>query len=728
MRQWAGVTPRRRLWLQLVDGGAITALGLSLSGWIALSGHKVDEEFVSRLYVAAAALIGTIVVLAVNLSLIPIQRAAEQYAPSILRVFREDRVTRALIVALASSSLALFALAAPGLFPVAPLRVRAAMPIVFLAAAFDLLRWHHRRMTRLLDPSEAISRLKARVVRHIDGMQTRVARFARLLHRQLSLEERQSTAPSAIETQLYLSDPAHTAPLIHWINELSEATSKALRRGDDLGTLVGVSAIDAVAKRYLERRNDNLALQSAPDGVMRSDAFDLLEPALASLKQVVSRAASDKRERVATAAILALADLTASTAARDGKRFKVQPGGLAWLPLGYLIDSIRIVQKEGLADSALRGSRSLLDLVISLPRGVGVVEVHLSVVSALRDVTLGFLTAGQGAIGRESLKHLLQVNWVLLEQGHWQLKQCLAESLRAIKALAPIVFVQEQAQPFALTWLPLSPAFDLAEPLSLPYLVGKAATRMKADPERPWVNPYSEFITLNEVIWRHLRELAETPGCGRSSLMWHIGRTVGYIARIHRDILAKEPPDTSDHEHQSELAQGVGWYVASLWAAFKTTPPQGVQWAEDVIEQISSIGMRFLAAGFVDVVGTCGSAMRTITQSCYANAKSPYDIADLLMGIWKLRMFAALSGHGKVVADLDKALERLPGIEQEQWNFVEEALSLRKRQFDDDLQGDPMGLSMSEPSMLIFRERQRQAAKRANSGGAEPAEGPGAAD
>ncbi len=110
MRLRVGASFRGHRWLRVVNFTAVTAVGLALSSWVALAQTSVSEDLLSRLYLAAGALIGTIVVLAVNLSLIPIQKAAEQYAPSILRIFREDRSAGLLIIVLASISVLLFTL------------------------------------------------------------------------------------------------------------------------------------------------------------------------------------------------------------------------------------------------------------------------------------------------------------------------------------------------------------------------------------------------------------------------------------------------------------------------------------------------------------------------------------------------------------------------------------------------------------------------------------------
>jgi len=562
-------------------------------------------------------------------------------------------------------------------------------------------------MTSLLDPNEAISGLKALAIKLIDEHQELVASFARLEYRRLPRQERESRTREEIESALYLGNRYDVPTLVHWLNELAEATFKALKRGDDLATLDATSAIAHVAGHYLKVRKDNIVLTYASPHTSGSDAFDILEPAIINLKEVVIRATADKRERVATAAIRSLTYLTASTAL-GGKPFKDKAGAIAWLPLGYLTDSIKLAQEGGLAEAAFEGSKSLLKLASGLKPTVGIAEAHLSIVTALRDITHRFLLADKGAVARETVKHLMQLNWVLLEQDHYQLEYCLAESLSALKALAPIVFLQEKGQPFALTNLPVAAAYELTEPSSLPYFVAKAAARVKRDADRDWVNPYSDFIRLNEVISRHLRELAETPGCGDSALMWHIGRMVGHIANVYSFLLRKSPPDTEVEDHRSELVGGTFWYVDTLSRAFDKTPPASLRWADDVTEQLASIGMSLCAAGFPEVAGVCGSHIRSIAQSCYPKARFPHDIADLLMGIWKLRLFAELQGHIKIVSALDKKLERLPEIKEDQWHVFEEALALRKKQFEEDLdRGDRVSLSMSEPAMLIFRERQR---------------------
>ena len=340
--------------------------------------------------------------------------------------------------------------------------------------------------------------------------------------------------------------------------------------------------------------------------------------------------------------------------------------------------------------------------------------------AAWRDIAGGFLTADLGELARDPIGNLIRMNWGLLERGHWQLNNCLRESLDALRVLAHMIFLLEERlqQPLDLFRLPLSTAYDLSDQHSLPYLVERAATLLvkKQSAERPWANPYSDFIRLNEVIYRHLRELAETPGCGKSPLMWYVGRQVGHTAKVYRDLLAARRV-TDNTEHLSKLAEGVSWYVACLRAAFNKTPPSKVQWADSVVDEITVIGMHYCDAGFKDVVVNCGGAIKSIARSCYrGGVRSPYDVADLLMGVWKLRLFAAARGKEETVGALDPMLERLPEIPEDQWKYVEDALALRKQQLEDEVEElsegriDLVSLAMREPEGLIARAR-REAQK-----------------
>lgn len=90
---------------------------------------------VRDLQLAIGALAGTIIALGLSLSIIPLQRAAEIYSPSILRLFREHRGIQNVSVGLLAICFASFAMVTSPIFGIAP---SATVPWAFLLLGTSL--------------------------------------------------------------------------------------------------------------------------------------------------------------------------------------------------------------------------------------------------------------------------------------------------------------------------------------------------------------------------------------------------------------------------------------------------------------------------------------------------------------------------------------------------------------------------------------------------------------
>ena len=112
-------------------------------------------EPIETVLVGLGATYGTILALALTLSLTPIQRAGEAWSASILRLYRRDRVTHATFVSLGVLCVTSFALAVRGPV-VVPVSFILAASLALLGFGLDLLRGYHAHVCRLLDPQHAV--------------------------------------------------------------------------------------------------------------------------------------------------------------------------------------------------------------------------------------------------------------------------------------------------------------------------------------------------------------------------------------------------------------------------------------------------------------------------------------------------------------------------------------------------------------------------------------------
>ena len=149
---------------------------------------------------------GTILALVLTLSIIPIQRAAEVWSPSIVRLYRRDPVTYVTFVTLGVCCAASFLLAVRGLFPV-PVSVVMALSLAVLGVSLDMLRWYHGHVCRLLDPVHALSLALKETKQAIDRTQTQVTRISQLQHQLLDAERQREVSVEALAARSFWQRP-----------------------------------------------------------------------------------------------------------------------------------------------------------------------------------------------------------------------------------------------------------------------------------------------------------------------------------------------------------------------------------------------------------------------------------------------------------------------------------------------------------------------------------------
>ena len=231
---------------------------------------------------------GTILALVLTLSIIPIQRAAEVWSTSIVRLYRRDPVTYTTFVSLGIFCVLSFLLAVRGLFPV-PVSVVLAMSLLVLGISLDMLRWYHGHICRLLDPVYAVGSALREAKESIDRTKARVARISRLQHQLLNAEHQNAISVEAMESVTYPRIPGYPNAINSWINDLSEIGIKAVTRGEKLLTKTVVFALADLTLHYLSSRKFNLTLKPSPEAMflaMTSDISVVTEPTYEALQEI----------------------------------------------------------------------------------------------------------------------------------------------------------------------------------------------------------------------------------------------------------------------------------------------------------------------------------------------------------------------------------------------------------------------------------------------------------
>ncbi len=382
------------------------------------------------IFIAAGGLIGTMLALVFSLSIIPIQRAVESFTPSVTRLYRTDYVTQIIFITLAVFCLLSFIMAVDGVLGLSD-SILLSLEMLFIAVSLDMLRWHHRRVSQLLEPSYGIHCLSRQIRKYIDRTQHRSARLAKIQWFSFSAEQKTNQSQEQIESALYAKIPQHNITVNTLMEELAEIAQKAGGGGNINTASLAISEITKSACHYINCRKNNLMLIPTTDFmVVNSDINNVLTPVYEHFKDINRNAVAIKAETTSIHVVRALGTIVNCKTNLKARAFCDNSAPLTYLPLEYLKDCILIAQRNGLDDVALEGSRVLLNIAQNAPDNIQITDVHLSVTEDLYEIVLNFLISQKSPLANVVLQDMMVLLHHLLGRKHYQFVEILQQEFK----------------------------------------------------------------------------------------------------------------------------------------------------------------------------------------------------------------------------------------------------------------------------------------------------------
>jgi hypothetical protein len=593
------------------------------------------------LQLAVGALIGTVLTLGFSLSIIPIQRAAEIYSPTIIRLFREARAIQLPFLALLLLCLASFAsVLAPlvGLDPVETIPIL----ILFVAISLDLLRQLYRAVTALLQPKEAVWRLEREAREFLLRLHRRLEQSADLAWRALPIEQQHRYTRESYIRAFYASNPVHDRTVESRAAELTEIAFKALDRTDLSLFFEAITALAELGIDSIEIRKSALTYAAVEFMVIKSNAGTLLDRIYEDLLDV-NRAAIRRPAETASGQVVRVF----SRIAQHMLRVHQEPpfahsASLGIAPVLACSTAISECMAAGMDNLGYEGAAALAVVSSSAPVG-SPTELHLHVLNGIFDVIKDFLAAPKKAFHvREPLSRSLTVVHSLLKKRDPSFDHVLGVFLNQLRPLIQAGITLETGQFGELIQLPFAPAFDVTVESSLPHLIRNSAASIKDDPQRSRGNAWSDFLKVCELVFRQYLNLAESPTLASSQLMFYLTQSVQMMASDCLGELARA------HENQSAQASEIEGKISRLLAFFSSSAEHSrkvdISRAQEAAKCLGWIGLAALDIGSKEVVL---SAARNIGSIAIAASTKSSDLSDqhvarLLMPLRLLRRLARI--------------------------------------------------------------------------------------
>jgi hypothetical protein len=273
----------------------------------------------------------------------------------------------------------------------------------------------------------------------------------------------------------------------------------------------------------------------------------------------------------------------------------------------------------------------------------------------------------------------------LVDRGHFQVAYIVEKALEKVSLLADLAVRLDKTSGSPSINAPISPPYDLTRPMAIAYLIGRAAEKVGMEPEQTRDRLFGEYLRLNETVYRHLRKLGETTDFGPCFLLWQIIGTIKQIIKIYLYML--RAPISDEAGRIRELLQQVQWYQSFFWATFSKANTIHQSFAEEASDALAWIGLSFLDARHLEVAKRSVENIASIANNiCRVNkTRTPYEVANVLIDAWKIRLLAELRSDSELVDYVDGKVTKPPALPVEEWPSVAEEFERAKERLQEEL-------------------------------------------
>lgn len=646
------------------------------------------STILADIFIGVGALLGSVIAIVLTLSIIPIQRAAEAFTPSIIRIYKTDRINESVIIILSIFCLASFLMAVGNSIGLRQEQLLLVL-ILIIGISFDLLRFYNKRINTFLEPHYPIEYFK-QLTFSIITYSTSRARILALIQWWTMYPRSGSENRKLLEKAIY--DNLRVDYLVReYSAEVAEIASKAISNGELNVARMAVEALNEIACNYLKKRKDNLILKRSYLCI-ECDGDIVLEHIYDQLDSLNKLAVSEKAEMVSRYIVRAYESIVVFTININGNTMRYITAPISWKPLGYLSSCVRDAQASQMDNVGLEGSKAYLKIGFKVIDSVCETssdprQIINSIIANWNEVMQSYAVAGKHHLINEPAQNMMTFAMYNLKTARDI--NIIRDILNGLKDVFPIALLSQSVNG--------PPAFGVSSPLSAPYnllytnsiafWVELAASWItESDPENK-EECINDFIKLNEVIYQHLRTLAETFDLSRSELPWFITNTIESICDIYLAMLQREEIDIISKQ---KFRGQVRWYLAFLWAKYKKASFVSCYEATHTSTILAKIALAYVVINVPEVAETSISNMLSITNFYNKLAEKPtlQDILKVLEPITHVKLAAEKIGDSNTQKVLEK-LAKPDSFSNEVWIEVQKALEEKERRLRIELEEEP---------------------------------------
>jgi len=679
--------------LKFITNFSITLLSAVICYYLIISKYKIvlEGEFpYAPFFIAIGSTLITILILTYSLALLPVQRAIESFSKSISFIYRTDKTTT--IVFILISTFAIFSF----LFGLNIKLFNAStfhyllLTILFIGITLDLLRWYHQRITKLLEPKNAIESLVKKTFIFIKKSHSKISFISKWNSIILKRIQKEEITPQDLEKIFYLSSNRIDSNIVNKFSELAEIAIKALAKNEVNTVSICLDALAETGDYYVKSRKDNIIYYPSKTAflVSESNIDNVLNNLYENILTIAQKSNLISNQNSSINCLRALKKVTDSITEYLLSEEIHQSKNMFFVPISHMANIIVDAQNNNLDEVVLQGCNILSQTLSKIYSKQHIIEIDYTANDLYIKLVMKYIGTNKQAYGNKVLEFMMNRLLLLMSDHPYNLNYTLKDIIEKLESIFPLALFTLKQQQKNLMYFDLSVPYDAANENSFLNFIRSSQILNKVDEKRWHVNPYQHFSDYNDKISMHFRSLGEQNDLGESVFLWHITYSIKEIIRIHLQLL--QNPLTVIHNHIEDLFDRITWYLSFFWVATRKAVKVNKYYAEEICDVICWTALHcykedFYKKHIIDVhkvidicINNLSSVIRDYMQK--GESQSLYDIADLILYLWMIRIVVASKNETFRIKKIDKALDELE-LNTSNGNYLNEALTLRYKQF-----------------------------------------------
>jgi hypothetical protein len=587
--------------------------------WIDSQIRSVETSILSGLLIGVATVIAGVLALVFSVSLFVIQNAADNYSPTILDRFIQDKVSIILYSFIGISSLLIFCFSVLIKSQTDYVTTIVVGSIGLLALTLCLTFWHYRRMAMMVNPLRQLRDWQKLCIGYIHTIDRNIDEAIEWF----KVRQKSTPIPNLGHQEyegfskagFYLFQQSIHVSLEKRLRQIYSISKRAAIKRDYEVIETGLTVVSNVLRTYLTvRRDSTIPLPTAIPLSYSVDYDSLFARSFQELQEICRIGASNGDENLIRKVVDTISSIGTQAVEIIPKGDVPRNNPIVGLSILYIIGIVEESSRHNYTDPSLSGVDGIRSIAQkALTNNVPLVFEESR--EPLMKIALIGLMHRKSYIVNKVMETLSIISQQVVEIDHsnaWKILENCLEDAKQITILTLPLVEETGLQGSMNVTNYLGSFYDLSRKTAISYVTRFIPPKFKGKTyeDRNAMGAFHDFVEINSTLRRFYRGLGEEIGKTESFMLFYVHEAI----RENIETILSILQDNTWIYERNKLENLISWYLSFYWVAFKSHQRITKNLYLDMVDYLGWLGMISAKNRYFEIADSCIQNVTSIAE------------------------------------------------------------------------------------------------------------------